>query len=110
MLRKTWPREREGGIGHREADHAAARGGRQIIPGRIGGEMLVYIAFPCEHWTRLQSNNMLSRIQKLIRGRARIVGAFPANPACPDVGRGPATSHRGHEVGHATLPDHGPAR
>ncbi len=40
-------------------------------------ETLTYMGFPCEHWSRLRTNNGLERIMKEIRRRARVVGSLP---------------------------------
>lgn len=40
-------------------------------------ETLAYYQFPCEHWTRIRTNNPLERINREIRRRSRVVGAFP---------------------------------
>lgn len=40
-------------------------------------ETLSYYDFPCEHWIRIRTNNPLERINKEIRRRSKVVGAFP---------------------------------
>jgi transposase-like protein len=40
-------------------------------------ETLTYMDFPCEHWTRIRTNNGIERIMLEIRRRTRVVGAFP---------------------------------
>jgi putative transposase len=40
-------------------------------------ETLSYMAFPREHWTRIRTNNPLERLNREIRRRTRVVGAFP---------------------------------
>jgi putative transposase len=40
-------------------------------------ETLCYMAFPREHWRSLRTNNPLERLNKEIRRRTRVVGAFP---------------------------------
>jgi transposase-like protein len=40
-------------------------------------ETLRYLAFPREHWRRIRTNNPLERINREIRRRTRVVGAFP---------------------------------
>lgn len=40
-------------------------------------ETLTYMAFPFEHWTRIRTNNALERLNREIRRRTRVVGAFP---------------------------------
>ena len=39
-------------------------------------EMLIYCDFPSEHWTQIQTNNMIERLKWEIR-RRRVVGSFP---------------------------------
>lgn len=41
------------------------------------GETLGYMAFPREHWRSLRTNNPLERLNREIRRRTRVVGAFP---------------------------------
>ncbi len=38
---------------------------------------LAYLAFPREHWRRIRTNNPLERLNREIRRRTRVVGAFP---------------------------------
>ena len=40
-------------------------------------ETLSYADFPFEHWTRIRTNNVIERINREIRRRTRVVGAFP---------------------------------
>ena len=40
-------------------------------------ETLTYLAFPREHWIRIRTNNPLERLNREIRRRTRVVGAFP---------------------------------
>lgn len=40
-------------------------------------ETLSYYEFPSEHWRSLRTNNPLERINREIRRRTRVVGAFP---------------------------------
>jgi transposase-like protein len=40
-------------------------------------ETLAYMSFPREHWTRLRTNNPLERLNREIKRRTRVVGAFP---------------------------------
>lgn len=40
-------------------------------------ETLTYMAFPFEHWTRIRTNNVIERLNREIRRRTRVVGAFP---------------------------------
>ncbi len=41
------------------------------------GETLAYMAFPREHWRCLRTNNPLERLNREVRRRKRVVGAFP---------------------------------
>lgn len=40
-------------------------------------ETLTYTHFPFEHWTRIRTNNAIERLNREIRRRTRVVGAFP---------------------------------
>ena len=40
-------------------------------------ETLSYMNFPREHWRRIRSNNAIERLNREIRRRTRVVGAFP---------------------------------
>jgi putative transposase len=40
-------------------------------------ETLSYMAFPREHWRCLRTNNPLERLNREVRRRTRVVGAFP---------------------------------
>ena len=40
-------------------------------------ETLTYCDFPSEHWTKIRTNNCLERLNREIRRRTRVVGAFP---------------------------------
>ena len=40
-------------------------------------ESLRYCAFPREHWRSLRTNNPLERLNREVRRRTRVVGAFP---------------------------------
>ena len=40
-------------------------------------ETLAYMSFPREHWLKIRTTNPLERINREIRRRTRVVGAFP---------------------------------
>ena len=40
-------------------------------------ETLTYCEFPSEHWTKIRTNNVIERLNREIRRRTRVVGAFP---------------------------------
>ena len=40
-------------------------------------ETLTYCDFPPEHWTKIRTNNVIERMNREIRRRTRVVGAFP---------------------------------
>lgn len=40
-------------------------------------ETLSYMDFPYEHWQRIRTNNVIERLNREIRRRTRVVGAFP---------------------------------
>ena len=40
-------------------------------------ETLTYMDFPTEHWNRLRTNNVPERINREIKRRTRVIGAFP---------------------------------
>ena len=40
-------------------------------------ETLTYCDFPSEHWIKLRTNNVIERLNREIRRRTRVVGAFP---------------------------------
>lgn len=41
------------------------------------GETLAYMEFPREHWRCLRTNSPLERVNREVRRRTRVVGAFP---------------------------------
>ena len=47
------------------------------LVGEFVQETLSYYAFPREHWRSLRTNNPLERLNREIRRRTRVVGAFP---------------------------------
>ena len=45
----------------------------------VAGEddVLVYMTFPPEHWTRIYSTNPLERVNREVKRRTNVVGIFP---------------------------------
>ena len=39
-------------------------------------ETLMYCNFPSEHWTKIRTNNVIERLNREIRRRTRVAGAF----------------------------------
>ena len=48
---------------------------------RSEDDVLAYMAFPREHWTRLYSTNVLERLNREVKRRTDVVGVFPDEPA-----------------------------
>src|SRR5262249_60562339 len=44
-------------------------------------DVLAYLAFPPEHWTRLYSTHVLERLNRELKPRTDLVGGFPDVPA-----------------------------
>ena len=44
-------------------------------------DILAYMAFPPEHWSRIYSTNPLERLNKEIKRRTYVVGIFPDQPS-----------------------------
>ena len=40
-------------------------------------ETLTYMNFPCQHWTRIRTNNTIERLNREIKRRTKAIGAFP---------------------------------
>lgn len=40
-------------------------------------ETFTYMDFPPQHWTRLRTNKTLDRLNREIRSRTKVIGAFP---------------------------------
>jgi len=77
---------------HAQEDQQAAREKAEAVARKLEGmrlgkaarlvydfvhETLAYYAFPREHWRSLRTNNPLERLNREIRRRTRVVGAFP---------------------------------
>ena len=77
---------------HAQEDKTAAREKAKAVAEKLRGmklnkaaqkiddsveETLTYMGFPSEHWTRIRTNNTLERLNREIRRRTRVVGAFP---------------------------------
>lgn len=77
---------------HAQEDRAAALAKAEQVVAKLAGmrlgqaaelvrvgvaETLAYMSFPREHWTRVRTNNPLERLNREIKRRTRVVGAFP---------------------------------
>jgi putative transposase len=77
---------------HAQEDREAARVKAEQVVAKLEGmrlskaaelvrasvaETLAYMAFPREHWLRIRTNNPLERLNREIKRRTRVVGAFP---------------------------------
>ncbi len=77
---------------HASEDRAAARDKAEAVASKLEWmrlskaariirdgveETLAYYSFPREHWRSLRTNNPLERLNREIRRRTRVVGAFP---------------------------------
>ena len=77
---------------HAQEDRAAAKAKAEAVALKLEGmklrkaaeiirsgveETLAYYSFPREHWRSLRTNNPLERLNREIRRRTRVVGAFP---------------------------------
>lgn len=51
------------------------------VLGAAADDVLAYMAFPREHWTRLYSTNVLERLNREVKRRTDVVGVFPDGPA-----------------------------
>ena len=40
-------------------------------------ETLTYMDFPSQHWLKIRTSNVIERLNREIRRRTRVVGAFP---------------------------------
>lgn len=40
-------------------------------------ETLTYMNFPCQHWTRIRTNNTIERLNREIKRRTKAIGTFP---------------------------------
>ena len=49
--------------------------------GSAEDEVLAYMHFPQDHWTRIYSTNILERLIREIRRRTNVVGVFPDDPS-----------------------------
>lgn len=44
-------------------------------------EVLTYMTFPEDHWSKLHSTNVLERLMRTLKARTRVVGIFPDEPS-----------------------------
>ena len=60
---------------HAQEDRLSARA--KAMDADSVDETLDYMASPREHWRKIRSNNVIERLDREIRRRARVVGRFP---------------------------------
>ncbi len=60
----------------RELDQEGYKSAADTIE-RFQHDILNYMAFPRNHWRRIRTTNVLERINKELKRRSRVVGAFP---------------------------------
>ena len=51
------------------------------VVARAQEDVLAYMAFPAEHWTRIYSTNPLERLNEEVKRRTNVVGVFPDEPS-----------------------------
>lgn len=70
---------------HVQEDHQAAIAKSKDVIARLREmkvedsvvETLEYMYFPREHWKKIRSNHVIERLNREIKRRTRVVGAFP---------------------------------
>ena len=77
---------------HAQEDHEAAKEKARLVVAKLRemrlakaaeiveagvDEALSYYSFPTEHWRSIRTNNPMERLNREIRRRTRVVGAFP---------------------------------
>lgn len=45
-------------------------------------ETLTYMDFPTQHWTRIRTNNTIELLNREIKRRTKVIGAFSDSDAC----------------------------
>ncbi len=73
--------DREGALAKAEQVVAKLEGMRlgkaaELVRASVA-ETLSYMSFPREHWVHIRTNNPLERLNREIKRRTRVVGAFP---------------------------------
>ena len=48
----------------------------------VGGDVLAFMTFPTEHWSKIHSTNPVERLNEKIRRRTRVVRIFPNTESC----------------------------
>ena len=66
-------------------------------------DVLAYMAFPSEHWSRIYSTNPLERLNREIKRRTEVVGVFPNEGSGNTPGRG-RLDGAGRRVGGGASP------
>jgi transposase-like protein len=84
-IRTIFAQRNEGAARQQLAEVVKAMGSRWPRAAEVlaGGEeeVLTYMSFPAEHWTRIYSTNPLERLNKEVKRRTNVVGIFPDTEA-----------------------------
>ena len=40
-------------------------------------ETLIYMDYPAQHWNKIRTTNLIERVNREIKRRTRVIGAFP---------------------------------
>ena len=74
------------------------------VEGRIE-ENLTYMDFSMQHWTRIQTNNVIERLKHEIKRRTKAIGAFVRRAERLDVCMCQTVSCSSNQLGNQTLYD-----
>ncbi len=66
-------------------------------------DILAYMAFPVEHWTRIYSTSLLERVNEEVKRRTNVVGLFPRRGFGLTPGRKRADRDLGRVAGGPAL-------
>jgi len=75
MPRRTGLPQKARAVAAKLRETKLAKAAQMIEEGTV--EILSYYAFSREHWRCLRTNNSMERLNREVRRRTRVVGAFP---------------------------------